>query len=78
LQCTFPESQPQHLLHMFLHPCFQDDIVPGYAQIDVAFADEGGYVGGGKEDSEYVEKEVGRRSGRRRGRHSEDAVVMSN
>ena len=44
LECAFPKREALDFGHFVLHVGFEDDIVAGDAQIDVAVADKGGYV----------------------------------
>ena len=51
LERAFSEAQTEDLRDVVLHLGFEDDIVSGDAEVDAAEADEGGYVGGRKEDA---------------------------
>jgi hypothetical protein len=58
LERALAESEAHDLGDVLLHLRLQNDIVPGYTQVDVALADEGGDVRRGEEDSrEHVEDE---------------------
>jgi hypothetical protein len=51
LQRALAEAEPERFRHERLHLCFQDHVVACYAHVDVALADEGGYVGRWEEDA---------------------------
>jgi hypothetical protein len=47
-----PKPSRQRLRDEGLHLRFEDHVVAGDAEVDVPFADEGGYVGRGEEDAD--------------------------
>jgi hypothetical protein len=51
LQRALAEAEPQCLRHEGFHLGLEDDVVACYAEIDVALADEGRYVGRREEDA---------------------------
>lgn len=54
LEGAFSEAEAEYLGYVCLHLGFEDDIVAGYAEVDVTLSDEGGDVGGGEEDATSV------------------------
>ena len=51
LQRALAEAEPQRFRHEGLHLRFEDHVVARDAQVDVALADEGRYVGRREEDA---------------------------